>query len=105
MSEVGTNERLLRSDVTLEESRKIERVLRRNNISYFEKWNFHTGVFKFLNNSKNSKCDIYVHMDSMDKAKELLADMQNIFITEYVSDNGQSDLLWPFFMLSFFYFV
>ena len=43
MSEVGTNERLLRSDVTLEESRKIERVLRRNNISYFEKWNFHTG--------------------------------------------------------------
>ena len=58
MSEVGTNERLLRSDVTLEESRKIERVLRRNNISYFEKWNFHTGVFKFLNNSKNSKCDI-----------------------------------------------
>ena len=38
MSEVGTNERLLRSDVTLEESRKIERVLRRNNISYFEKW-------------------------------------------------------------------
>ena len=84
MSEVGTNERLLRSDVTLEESRKIERVLRRNNISCFEKWNFHTGVFKFLNNSKNSKCDIYVHMDSMDKAKELLADMQNIFITEYV---------------------
>lgn len=75
MSEVGTNERLLRSDVTLEESRKIERVLRRNNISYFEKLNFHTGVFKFLNNSKNSKCDIYVHMDSMDKAKELLADM------------------------------
>ena len=75
MSEVGTNERLLRSDVTLEESRKIERVLRRNNISYFEKWNFHTGVFKFLNNSKNSKCDIYVHMDSMDKAKELLTDM------------------------------
>ena len=57
MSEVGTNERLLGSDVTLEESRKIE------------------SVFKFLNNSKNSKCDIYVHMDSMDKAKELLADM------------------------------
>ena len=75
MSEVGTNERLLRSDVTLEESRKIERVLRRNNISYFEKWNFHTGVVNFLNNSKNSKCEIYVHMDSMDKAKELLADM------------------------------
>lgn len=83
MSEVGTNERLLRSDVTLEESRKIERVLRRNNISYFEKWNFHTGVFKFLNNSKNSKCDIYVHMDSMDKAKELLADMQDVFYMHY----------------------
>lgn len=40
MSEVGTNERLLRSDVTLEESRKIERVLRRNNISYLR-----SGIF------------------------------------------------------------
>ncbi len=77
MSEIGTNERLLRSDVTLEESRKIERILRRNNISYFEKWNFHTGFFKFLNNSKNSKCDIYIHMDSFDKAKEVLADINN----------------------------
>ena len=37
MSEIGTNERLLCSDVTLEDSRKIERILRRNNISYFEK--------------------------------------------------------------------
>ena len=45
MSEVGTNERLLRSDVTLEESRKIERVLRRNNISYFR--NLNTPVWKF----------------------------------------------------------
>ncbi len=77
MSEIGTNERLLRSDVTLEESRKIERILRRNNISYFEKWNFHTGFFKFLNNSKNSKCDIYIHMDSFDKAKEVLTDINN----------------------------
>ncbi len=77
MSEIGTNERLLRSDVTLEESRKIERILRRNNISYFEKWNFHTGFFKFLNNSKNSKCDIYIHMDSFDKAKEVLEDINN----------------------------
>lgn len=77
MSEIGTNERLLRSDVTLEESRKIERILRRNNISYFEKWNFHRGFFKFLNNSKNSKCDIYIHMDSFDKAKEVLTDINN----------------------------
>ena len=35
MSEFGTNERLLRSDVTMEECRKIEKVLRKNNISYF----------------------------------------------------------------------
>jgi hypothetical protein len=68
----STNEQLLRSDVTMEESRKIEKVLRKNNISYFEKWKFHTGVLKFLNNSKNSKCDIYVHSDSMDKARKAL---------------------------------
>ncbi|MDY4743348.1 MAG: hypothetical protein SO361_09675 [Lachnospira sp.] len=75
MSEIGTNERLLCSDVTLEDSRKIERILRRNNISYFEKWNFHTGFFKFLKNNKNTKCDIYIHMDSLDKAREVLGEM------------------------------
>ena len=75
MSEVGTNERLVRSDVPFAESSKSARVLGSTTPSHFEKWNFHTGVFKFLNNSKNSKCDIYVHMDAMDKAKELLADM------------------------------
>ena len=36
MSEFGTNERLLRSDVTMEECRKIEKVLRKNNISYLK---------------------------------------------------------------------
>ena len=44
-AEIHTNERLLRSDVTLEECKKIEKVLRKNNISYFEKWKFHTGCF------------------------------------------------------------
>lgn len=76
MAEIGTNERLLCSDVTLEESKKIERVLRQNNISYFEKWNFHGGILKFMNNNKNSKCDIYIHMDSMEKAKEALKDIK-----------------------------
>ena len=51
MSEFGTNERLLRSDVTMEECRKIEKVLRKNNISYFEKWKYHKGLLKFLDNS------------------------------------------------------
>lgn len=74
MSEFGTNERVLRSDVTLEESKKIEKVLRKNNISYFEKWKLHTGFLKFLDNSKNSKCDIYIHMDSYDKAKQILGE-------------------------------
>ena len=44
-------------------------------LSYFEKWNFHTGFFKFLKNNKNTKCDIYIHMDSLDKAREVLGDM------------------------------
>lgn len=72
MSEVGTNERLLRSDVTLEESRKIERVLRRNNISYFEKWNFHTGVFKFLNNARILSAIFMFIWVLWDKGKGLL---------------------------------
>lgn len=38
MAEFGTNERVLRSDVSPEECKKIEKVLRKNNISYYEKW-------------------------------------------------------------------
>ena len=49
-AEIHTNERLLRSDVTLEECKKIEKVLRKNNISYFEKWKFHTGLFHVITN-------------------------------------------------------
>ena len=59
-AEIHTNERLLRSDVTLEECKKIEKVLRKNNISYFEKWKFHTGLFHVISSRKNSKCDIYI---------------------------------------------
>ena len=67
-----TNERLLRSDVTLEECKKIEKVLRKNNISYFEKWKFHTGLFHVISSRKNSKCDIYIHSDSIERAKQAL---------------------------------
>ena len=56
MAEFGTNERVLRSDVSPEECKKIEKVLRKNNISYYE------------------KCDIYIHMDSYDEAKKVLGD-------------------------------
>ena len=38
MSEVSTMERVIRSDVSMEECKKIEKVLRKNNISYFERW-------------------------------------------------------------------
>ena len=58
MSEVSTMERVIRSDVSMEECKKIEKVLRKNNISYFERWKFHTGLLKFLNNDKNAKCEI-----------------------------------------------
>lgn len=73
MAEFGVNERILRSDVTLEESKKIEKILRKNNISYFERWKTHTGLLKLLN-GKNLKCDIYIHMDSYEKAKEILGE-------------------------------
>ena len=66
MSEVSTMERVIRSDVSMEECKKIEKVLRKNNISYFERWKLHTGLLRFLNNDKNAKCDI-------ERAKALLA--------------------------------
>ena len=69
MSEVSTMERVIRSDVSKDECKKIEKVLRKNNISYFERWKFHTGLLRFLNNDKNAKCDILVHMDSFEKAR------------------------------------
>ena len=69
MSEVSTMERVIRSDVSMEECKKIEKVLRKNNISYFERWKLHTGLLRFLNNDKNAKCD----MDSFERAKALLA--------------------------------
>ena len=72
MSEVSTMDRVIRSDVSKDECKKIEKVLRKNNISYFERWKFHTGLLRFLNNDKNAKCDILVHMDSFEKAKNLL---------------------------------
>ena len=79
-AEIHTNERLLRSDVTLEECKKIEKVLRKNNISYFEKWKFHTrrscatplSRFHVISSRKNSKCDIYIHSDSIERAKQAL---------------------------------
>lgn len=71
---IGTTERLLRADVTREESKKIEKILRKNNISYFEKWKNHRGPFKFLYKSDNSKCDLYIHMDSYEKAKQVLGE-------------------------------
>ena len=74
MAEFGTNERVLRSDVSPEECKKIEKVLRKNNISYYEKWKTHSDLLMFLDNSKNMKCDIYIHMDSYDEAKKVLGD-------------------------------
>lgn len=74
MTGISTNERLLRSDVTPEECDKIEKLLRRNNISYYEKWKSRRGLLKFFNNSKNTRCDIYIHKDSYEDAKKLLGE-------------------------------
>ena len=73
-TEVSVNDRLLCSGLTSEESKNVEKVLRKNNISYFEKWNSHGGIFHIFDDGKNAKCDLYIHMDSMEKAKEALED-------------------------------
>ena len=54
MAEFGTNERVLRSDVSPEECKKIEKVLRKNNISYYEKWKtlVVTGTLETLSRSE-----------------------------------------------------
>ncbi len=72
MTDISTNERVLRSSVTMDESKKIEKVLRENNISYYEKWNTHKGLLSFLNNGKNAKCDIYIHKDALEAAEKAL---------------------------------
>lgn len=74
MNDFGTNERVLRSDVTLEESKRIERILRKNNISYFERWKTRGGLFKLFGKTTSGKCDILIHMDSMEEAKKALGD-------------------------------
>ena len=74
MTEIGTNERLLSSNVTPEECKKIEKVLRRNNISYCERWKPRSGLFKIFDVGRADKCDIYIHMDSFEEAKRVLAE-------------------------------
>ncbi len=70
----STNERVLRSDCTPEECKKIEKILRSNNISYYEKWKNRKGIMKLLRSGKNLKCDIYIHRDSYEEAKRALGD-------------------------------
>lgn len=76
MSEVSTMERVIRSDVSMEECKKIEKVLRKNNISYFERWKFHTGLLKFLNNDKNAKC-VFLYIWILLKRRSLLLEQNN----------------------------
>jgi len=73
MSDFNTNERILRADVTMEECKQIEKVLRKNNISYFERWKPRSGIFRLFGN-KSAKCDILIHMDSFEAAKEALGE-------------------------------
>lgn len=70
----SANERVLRSDCTPEECKKIEKILRSNNISYFEKWKNRRGIMKLFGSGKNLRCDIYIHMDSYEEARKALGD-------------------------------
>lgn len=74
MTVISAHERVLRSDCTPEECKKIEKILRSNNISYFEKWKNRKGIMKLFGSGKNRKCDIYIHKDSYGEAKRLLGD-------------------------------
>lgn len=48
MSEVSTMERVIRSDVSMEECKKIEKVLRKNNISYLKDGSYIQDFLDFL---------------------------------------------------------
>ncbi len=72
MTQIGTNERVLRSSVTMEECKKIEKVLRANNISYYENWNTRKGLLGLFGGGKSSRCDIYIHKDSIEDAEKAL---------------------------------
>ncbi len=74
MTVTSSNERVLRSDCTPEECKKIEKILRNNNISYFEKWKKRKGIMKLFGSGKNARCDIYIHRDSYEEAKKALGD-------------------------------
>ena len=60
--------------ISLEEQKTYLAAFLEGDISYYEKWKTHSGLLKFLDNSKNMKCDIYIHMDSYDEAKKVLGD-------------------------------
>jgi hypothetical protein len=49
-------------------------VLRAHNISYFERWKSHGGLFKLFGKKSNGKCDILVHMDFLEEAKKALGE-------------------------------
>jgi hypothetical protein len=66
-----STQRLLKANVPVEECRNIERILRQNNISYFEKWKNHKSLFG-REDFKHAKCDIYIHMDFVRKARTAL---------------------------------
>lgn len=51
---------------------KLEKLLLKNNISYFEKTKGRRGLFSKASNRKYS---IYVHMDSLERAKKILEEI------------------------------
>lgn len=51
---------------------RLEKLLLKNNISYFEK---SKGDHGFFSKSSNRKYSIYVHIDSLERAKSILEEM------------------------------
>lgn len=51
---------------------KLEKLLLKNNISYFERTK---GEHGFFSKSSNRKYSIYVHMDSLERAQKILEEV------------------------------
>jgi len=69
---MDNKEVLLVEAIDKSKKERLEKLLMKNNISFFEKAK---GEHSFFAKSSNRKFSIYVHMDSLERAKEIMQEM------------------------------